>query len=150
VVKHWTLESPNSDTINANPSFFLSRFSLSRFQRSRCRGTCLPDSRIPIYQNSDTLARLTFQHLPTSVGTSDFAISRILMQKVRDFTPRNSETRQRGLTPCQWCATCPPRWLLWPHTTLLVFGISCFMISRFPLPSLRDFHRRKPDTNIHV
>jgi hypothetical protein len=55
-------------------------FSLSRFRRSRCQATCSRDSRNPIFQNSDALTRLTFQCPFTSVGTSDFAISRILMQ----------------------------------------------------------------------
>jgi hypothetical protein len=63
VVKRWSLESPKPETVNADLSFSLSGFSLSRFRRSRCRETCLLDSRIPICRNSDTLASFDFSTL---------------------------------------------------------------------------------------
>jgi hypothetical protein len=60
------LNPQNPIAVNAELSFFLSGFSLSQFWRFRCRGTCLSDSRIPIFRNSDTCASLTFQRYFTS------------------------------------------------------------------------------------
>jgi hypothetical protein len=72
-------------------SFPILDFSLSRFRQSRCQATRSLGSRNPICRNSDALASFDFSTTPLSVGTSDFVISRILMQRIQVFTPRNPE-----------------------------------------------------------
>jgi hypothetical protein len=72
-------------------SLSLSYFSLSQFWQLRCQATRSLDSQNPICRTSDALTRFDFSAAPHSVETSDIAISRILMQRIRVFTPRNPE-----------------------------------------------------------
>jgi hypothetical protein len=129
-------------------SLSLSDFSLSRFRRSRCQATCSRDSRNPIYRNSDALASFDLSTAFHSVGTSDFAISRILMQRIRNFTPRNPEMVNgkfdsmsivRHLSTCRFCG---------PHNP---FALRDFAFHDFasPVAKFRDFHSRKPEIEVH-
>jgi hypothetical protein len=70
-------------------SLLISYFFLSRFWRLRCRETHPLDPEDLIYRNFDALASFDFSIAPHSVGISDFAISQILMQRIRVFTPQN-------------------------------------------------------------
>jgi hypothetical protein len=136
VVKRWSLESPKPETVNADLSFFLSGFSLSRFRRSRCRETCLPDSRIPICRNSDTLASFDFStplHFCRDFGLRNIANPNAMFSELHPTKLRNS------MPPVHLADSCGPTQIL------LAFGISRFVISRFPLQGLRDFHPRNPD-----
>jgi hypothetical protein len=130
----------NPTTVNADLFLFLSGFSLSRFRHSRCRTTCLTDSRIPICRNSDTLASLTFQRpsLHRHFGLRNIANPNANVSGLHPTKLRNGVPPVHSLTP------------LWPTQILLAFGISRFVISRFLLQCLRDFNPRNPDMEIHV
>jgi hypothetical protein len=79
----------NPTTVNADLSLSFRDFPIA-ISALAMSNNLFPDSRIPICRNSDTRASLTFQRLH-SIGISEFAISRILMQLFRDFSPRNPE-----------------------------------------------------------
>jgi hypothetical protein len=88
VVKYLVSQSPRPEK-NQHLTLFLasSDFCLSRFRGLRCQATRPLDSRNPIYRNSNALASFDLSTALHSIETSDFTISRILMQRFRDFTP---------------------------------------------------------------
>jgi hypothetical protein len=145
VVKRLVSQSPKTQKQSTLDLFSLYLdFSLSRFRRLRCQATHLLDSRNPIYRNSDALTSFDFSTTPPSVGTSDFAISRILMQRIRELHPTKPRNGQRSLTPVSIMCHLSTLLILWPTQSFHPFGTSRFMISRVLLPRLWDFNSTKP------
>jgi hypothetical protein len=82
----------NPKTVNADLSSSSSGFSLIVILAvavSRSFSQRFPKPDFLKFQRAHKIGLSTPLH---SIGTSDFAISQILMQRFRDFTPRNPET----------------------------------------------------------